>query len=256
MDVAVIGATGTLGRLIVPRLEQAGHQVRALSRSTGVDALTGEGLEEAVAGADVIVDTLNHLSLRPDPAISFFTRAAQNISRAAEQGGVRRIVCVSIAGAADPAVNRFYGYYRGKAAQEQVYGMLRTPATILRSTQWFELAEMFVAMTTLGPLAVLPAQRMAPVAADSVAARAVRAIEEADGAADEDRVITVRGPEEMTTAPMVRRILAVRGELGGKSPRRLLELPFLGRSIARGGLVPADAEVDGVTLEDWLAAAA
>lgn len=253
MDIAVIGATGTLGRLLVARLEQAGHHVRALSRGAGVDALSGQGLEEALAGADVVVDTLNVTTLRADRAISTFTRTSQRISRAAEQAGVRRIVLVSIAGAADPAVHRRYGYYRGKAAQERVYGLMRTPVTIVHSTQWFELASLLVATASLGPVAVLPRMRMAPVAADSVAALVVREIEaDAAQASDADRSVAIRGPEEMTGAELVRRILDRRGQLAGRSPRLVLELPVLGRGMAGGGLIPAVAETDAVTLEDWL----
>jgi uncharacterized protein YbjT (DUF2867 family) len=253
MDIAVIGATGTLGRLLVARLDQAGHHVRPLSRGAGVDALSGQGLEEALAGADVVVDTLNVTTLRADRAISTFTRTSQRISRAAEQAGVRRIVLVSIAGAADPAVHRRYGYYRGKAAQERVYALMRTPVTIVHSTQWFELASLLLATASLGPVAVLPRMRMAPVAADSVAALVVREIEaDAAQARDADRSVAIRGPEEMTGAELVRRILDRRGRLAGRSPRLVLDLPVLGRGMAGGGLIPAEAETDAVTLEDWL----
>lgn len=253
MDIAVIGATGTLGRLIVARLEQAGHHVRALSRGVGVDALSGQGLEEALAGADLVVDTLNVTTLSADRAVSTFTRTSQRISRAAERGGVRRIVLVSIAGAADPAVHRRYGYYRGKAAQERVYGLLRTPVTTVHSTQWFELASTLVAMASLGPVTLLPTMRIAPVAADRVAALVVREIErDAAEAGEADRSVAIRGPEEMTGAELVRRILERRGQLAGRSPRIVRELPYLGRGMAGGGLIPAEAEVDEVTVADWL----
>ncbi|MFC7376629.1 SDR family oxidoreductase [Brachybacterium sp. GCM10030268] len=268
MDIAVLGATGTIGRHLVTRLEAAGHSVRPLSRASGVDAFRGTGLEEALTGADVAVDALNIATIRGDRAVSYFTRTAQKVARAAERGGVRRVVCVSIAGAADPAVNRLMGYYRGKAAQERLYREARIPATIIHSTQWYELAGSILSQASLGPVAVLPTMRMAPVAAARVASFIEREIEndplvtsgvpvergdgDASGNDAATRTAAIRGPEELTSAELVRRILATRGSLAGRSPRLVTELPYLGRGLATGGLIPADAEVDDMTLEDWL----
>ena len=250
MDIAVLGAAGTLGRHLVTHLETAGHTVRALGRRTGVDALTGDGLAEALQGTDLVVDAISTPSLSSRRAVETHTRAAGNIARAAEQGGARRVLCVSIAGAADPEVHKRFAYYQGKAAQEAVYLDADLPVTLVHSAQWFEIAGLLLSQASLGPVALLPTMRMAPIAADRVAARIAREVE-----VDEDsahRSFVLRGPKELTSAQLVRRILARRGSIDGRSPRLVAELPYLGSAIAGGGLIPADAEVDDMDLEEWL----
>lgn len=255
MKVTVLGATGTIGTLITARLREFGHEVIAASRTTGVDALTGRGLDEALAGADALVDTLNIETMSTAKALDFFTTTAGNVSAAARRAGVGRLVCVSIAGAADPEVNKGYGYYRGKAAQEHAYRSSGLPVTVIHSTQWFELVPTILRRTTLGPVAVLPTMRMAPVAAASVARLVADEVaRKPDGrTGHEVREVAIRGPEVATAAEVARRMLAVRGSLGGKSPKRILEAPLFGRAIASGGLIPEDGLVDEVTLEQWLA---
>ncbi|VXB98718.1 Ferredoxin reductase [Citricoccus sp. K5] len=255
MKVVVLGATGTIGTLITARLREFGHEVMAASRSSGVDAVTGEGLEAALAGADAVVDALNRETLSAATAIEYFTTTAGNVCAAARRAGVGRLVCVSIAGAADPAVNKAYGYYRGKAAQEHAYRSSGLPVTIIHSTQWFELVPTILQRTTLGPVAVLPTMRMAPVAAASVARLVADEVaRKPDGRTGyEVREVAIRGPEVSTAAEVARRMLTARGSLGGKSPKRILEAPLFGRAIASGGLIPEDGLVDEVTLEQWLA---
>ncbi|MFC7401587.1 SDR family oxidoreductase [Citricoccus sp. GCM10030269] len=256
MKVVVLGATGTIGSLLVERLHSASHEVVPVSRSTGVDAVTGEGLDRAVAGADAVVDCLNIETLSTLKAVEFFTTTAGNVSAAARRAGVQRVVCVSIAGVSDPAVAGGYGYYRGKAAQERAYRSAGLPLTIIQSTQWFELVEDIVRRTALGPVALVPTMRMAPVAADSVARLVVAdLLEQSLGQADGTRELTIRGPETATAAQIARRILEVRGSIAGKRPRAIGELPLMGRAIATGGLIPEDGIVDDVTLEQWLSLA-
>ncbi|MGP9682425.1 SDR family oxidoreductase [Brachybacterium sp. AOP3-A1-3] len=250
MDIAVLGAAGTLGHHLVTHLEAAGHTVRALGRRTGVDAVTGDGLTEALQGTELVIDAISTPSLSARRAVETHTRAAGNISRAAEQGGARRVLCVSIAGAADPEVHRYFAYYRGKAAQEATYLDAALPVTLVRSTQWFEIAGLLLSQASLGPVALLPTMRMAPVAAERLAARIAREVESDEDSAD--RAFALRGPKELTSAQLVRRILARRGSIDGRSPRLVAELPYLGSAIAGGGLIPADAEVDDMDLEEWL----
>lgn len=250
MDIAVLGAAGTLGHHLVTHLEAAGHTVRALGRRTGVDAVTGAGLAEALQGTDLVIDTISTPSLSARRAVETHTRAAGNIARAAEQGGARRILCVSIAGAADPDVHRYFAYYRGKAAQEATYLEAALPVTLVRSTQWFEIAGLLLSQASIGPVALLPTMRMAPVAADRLAARIACEVEVDEDSTD--RTFALRGPKELTSAQLVRRILARRGDIEGRSPRLVVELPYLGSAIAGGGLLPVDAEVDDMDLEEWL----
>lgn len=255
MKVTVLGATGTIGTLVVRHLREDGHDVVAASRSAGVDAVTGDGLEDALAGADVVVDCLNVETMATAKALEFFTRTAGNVSAAARRAGVGRVVCVSIAGASDPAVNKGYGYYRGKAAQEHAYRSSGLPLTIIHSTQWYELLGTIVGRTAVGPVALVPTMKMAAVAADSVA----RLVADEVGPTDDGtglRTVAIRGPEVATAAELVRRVLDVQGLIAGKSPRKVVEAPLLGRQIAGGGLIPEgdDVVTDPVTLEQWMAA--
>lgn len=245
----MLGATGTIGRMIAQDLESGGHTVRRVSRSAGVDVLSCVGLENAFAGVDIVVDCLNIETVSAKRAVAFFTDAATNVVRAAEQAGVWRIVCVSIAGAADPKVNKRFGYYHGKAAQEHAYRSAAVPVTIIHSTQWFELMPQILRRAGFGPVAVLPTMKMAAVAAERVAALVCREIE-SDVAGD--RTVAIRGPEVATTAQIVRAILAARGSIDGMHPRLITELPLFGKGIAGGGLIPADAVVDDMTLDQWL----
>lgn len=261
MRIVVLGASGTLGTLLVDLLRADGHEVVPASRSTGVDAFTGRGLQEAFAGADAVIDAISQVSFSAAKAIGYFTTTAGNICAEARRAGVGRLVCVSIAGATDGEVNRAYGYYRGKAAQEHAYRSSGLPVTLIHSTQWFELVPVMLRMTTLGPVALLPTMRMAPVAAESVARlvaeEAVRPAGDQAGGSDagreaQVRTVAIRGPETATAAEVARRMIEGLGSVGGRAPRRILEAPLFGRAMAGGGLIPEASIVDGVTLDEWM----
>lgn len=261
MRIVVLGASGTLGSLLVDRLRADGHEVVAASRSTGVDAFTGRGLQEAFSGADAVIDSVSQVSFSAAKAIGFFTTTAGNICAEARRAGVGRLVCVSIAGAADGEVNKAYGYYQGKSAQEHAYRSSGLPVTLIHSTQWFELVPMMLKMASMGPVAFLPTMRMAAVAADSVARlvaeEAVRPTGgqgTGQGAGREPavRTVAIRGPETATAAQVARRMVDALGSVGGKAPRTILEAPLFGRAVAGGGLIPEEGIVDGVTLDEWL----
>lgn len=251
MHIAVLGATGNLGTKITNHLKQRGHEVIEISRTRGIDVVTGSGLTEALADADVIIDTLNIGTFNEKKATSFFWKTTQNVVAAAKRNNIDHIVCVSIAGASDPAVNARNGYYIGKAVQEKMYRASGLPVTIIHSTQWFELIDTLVGALTLGPITILPTMRMAPVAADSVAwFVAETAVDKppAEGVLE----VAIRGPEIATGIEMAQTILATRGEVGGRRPRIMWQVPLLGKAIASDGLIPHDAVIDDVTLNEWL----
>lgn len=250
MKAVVFGATGTIGHHVSHRLETLGHDVVRASRRTGIDAYTGHGVREALTGAEVVLDCLNVDTISAKRAVDYFTRTAGVLSDEAARAGVRRIVCVSIAGADDPAVNRIFGYYKGKAAQERLYRSAGIDCTTIHSAQWFELIADVVRRASLGPVAVLPTMTMAPLAARR-AARFI--VENATSTTSGDHIAAARGPEQTTALAAARTILRMRGTIAGRRPRLMTELPYLGRGIAAGGLIPADAAVDDLTLTDWLA---
>lgn len=252
MKIAVAGATGTIGTKICTELEKRGHQVVPLSRSTGVDASVLESLTPALAGVDVVIDALNHTVMNRRKAEELFKLTASNIAQVAAENQVKRIVCISIAGVQDAAVCRGYGYYSGKAVQENTYKASPVETVIIHSAQWFEILPTLVKQVTFGPVSVLPTMKMSPLPAAPVAQLACD-IAEGQMNIPDSGVISIRGVEEGTAAEFVKRILAARGEIGGKHPKLVWQLPYLGSAIAKGGLIPDPADrTDPTTLNDWL----
>ncbi len=245
MRTVVLGASGEIGAALVRRLRENGVDVVAAHRSTGVDAYTGTGLEAAFAGADVVVDCTNVTTTNAAKAIDFFGTVARKVSAAAEAAGVGRVVCLSIINAADPEVNAKFGYYQGKAAQEQAYrdALPAERLTVVRSAQWYELARQMMGSLRLGPVAAVPHMRCRPLSSDDAAAAladAVRIRPEQD--------IEVAGPEVLDLADIGKAIARRAG-----SPRWVVGVRVGGSAIRDGGLVPDDPTiVTTTTLEQWL----
>lgn len=251
MKIAVLGASGNFGTNVADVIEQRGHTVVRASRSTGVDAVAGKGLARAFEGADAVVDALHINTFGARKSVPFFTAAAGNVASAAHEQGVSRIVCLSIAGAADPRVNGGFGYYKGKAVQESIYQQAPVPSTTVRSTQWFDFVPATVGMVSKGSVALAPTMLMAPALREEVADFVADVVTAPGQARHEIRAI--RGPEADTIANFARRILAAGGDLGGQRPRTVKEAPYLGRGITNGGLIPQDAFVTSTRFEEWLA---
>lgn len=245
MRVAVLGGTGVVGRTVVGALRQEGHDVVVATRAHGVDVLTGEGLDDALAGAEAVVDVTNVASLRRSRAERFFVTATTRLLEAEVRAGVRHHVVLSIVG-----VDRVStGYYLAKRAQEETALAGSVPVSVLRSTQFHEFAEQMLARTTMGPVALVPRMRIRPVAAAEVgAALAELAVGPAVVRAPE-----LAGPEVHELPDLVRRVAAVRGSHVRVVP---VSLPGAGgRAMAGGGLLPdARARVGSRTFDDWLTA--
>jgi uncharacterized protein YbjT (DUF2867 family) len=161
---AVAGATGRVGRHVVDVLEAEGHAVVPMSRSSGVDVITGDGLAEALAGAECIVDVATGPSPDQEEATEFFTTAARNLQEAGERAGVRRIVVVSIIG-----IDRFTGGYQAaKVAHEQAMLAGPTPVRILRAAQFHEFVPQLLDWGREGEVSYLPKMRTQLVAARTV----------------------------------------------------------------------------------------
>ncbi|MFF7598044.1 SDR family oxidoreductase [Streptomyces mirabilis] len=242
MRVAVAGGTGLVGRHVVEELKAAGHHSVVLARSTGVDLVTGTGLDGALAGVDAIVDVTNVTTTSGKKAVAFFDRVAHTLQDAGEQAGVRHHVLLSIVG-----IDRVgLGYYQGKLHQESVLKSGRTPWTVLRATQFHEFAQQTLDRVP-GPLAVVPRMRTQPVAAREVAHRLVRLVSApAQGMAPE-----LAGPRVEQLVDMTGRLLRARHQ------RRLL-LPVkipgaTGTAMTGDGLLPAGPGPRGSqTFDEWL----
>ncbi|MBG0851807.1 NAD(P)H-binding protein [Streptomyces spinoverrucosus] len=188
MRIVVVGGTGLIGSQVVALLRDNGHEAVAATPSTGVDAVTGQGLAQALKGADVVVDVSNSPSFETEAALDFFTRSAQNLFEAEKEAGVRHHVTLSIVGV-DQVPD--YGYYQAKVAQEDAVRDSGVPYSIVRATQFFEFIAPVMDMSTQGAEVHLPSLRLRPIASADVAA----AVADAAQGEPSNGVRGIAGPE-------------------------------------------------------------
>jgi uncharacterized protein YbjT (DUF2867 family) len=205
MKITVVGASGLIGTKVVDLLTAEGHDVVAASRASGVDVLTGDGLAEALNGADALVDVVNSPSFEDDPVMEFFTKSTTNLVDAAKRAGVGHYVCLSIVGADELPDS---GYMRAKVVQEKVITESGIPYTIVRATQFAEFTDAITASMTVGDEVRVPDALIQPVAADKVAAEVARAAV----AAPLGGIVNIGGPEKISFEQMARAVLADRAE--------------------------------------------
>src|SRR5690606_34067349 len=187
MRIAVAGGTGTVSRHTVSAAREAGHDVVVLSRASGADVQSGDGLDVALAGADAVVDVTNLTSLSAKRARAFFENGTRNLLAAEQRAGVRHHVALSIVGIDDIDAS----YYAGKLAQERAVSTGDVPFTIARAAQFHEFAGQLLAGTP-GPFAVIPRAPVRPVAAREVGAHLVQAAE----AGPQGRIADLVGPRD------------------------------------------------------------
>ncbi|MGC4796000.1 SDR family oxidoreductase [Micromonospora saelicesensis] len=246
MRIAVAGGTGGVGRLVVNAVRAAGHEPVILARSTGADLIRGSGLDEALTGVPVVIDVSNVSTINRKKSENFFGTATTNLLAAGQSVGVRHHVALSVVGA--DRVN--WGYYAGKRRQEKLVLDGGVPATVLRSTQFYELAAQMLA-TIPGPIAVVPQMLMQPIAAHEVANCLVD-LALADPAG---RAPDIAGPQQLRMSDMARRLLRTRGSHRLVLPVRLPGAT--GRAMAGHGLLPTGPGPRGTqTFDQWLASPA
>lgn len=244
MRIAVAGGTGTVGRHTVEAVRGAGHETVVLSRSQGVDLVTGQGLDAALAGADAVIDVASIQTLKASAAIEFFTAATGNLLSAAANAGIRHVVLLSIVG-----IDRIpYDYYAGKVAQEKIVEASSVPWTILRATQFHEFAGQMFDNAKIGPLHIAPNARTQPVAAAEVAGR-LAALAAAD---PQGRARDLAGPREESLSEMVRAFARHRGYRGW-IPALNVPGPQMAGMRAGHALPGPDADLGVQTFAEWLA---
>jgi uncharacterized protein YbjT (DUF2867 family) len=245
MRIAVAGGTGTVGAHVVDAARTAGHDVVVLTRATGVDLVSGAGLDAALAGSDALIDVSSVTTLDAKESVAFFEATTRALLTAEESASVGHHVALSIVGI-DRAPE---GYYAGKLAQERLVESRRVPWTLLRATQFHEFAAQMHERAKVGPFHVAPKMRTQPVAAREVAERLV-ALAEAGPAG---RVPDFAGPREESLVDMVRSYARARGS---RAWIPAVPLPgALGRAQRDGSLLPgADADRGVQTYAEWLAA--
>ena len=248
--IAVAGATGRVGRHVVDVLEAQGHDVVPISRSSGVDVITREGLAEALAGLESVVDAATQPLNDQDAATAFFTASARNLQEPGEEAGVQRIVLVSIVGA-----DRFTGgFLAATAAHEQAMSAGPIPVRILRATQFHEFVPQMVEWGRQGDVIYVPRIRTQPVGARSVAEAlaALATISGREPGSDGPPITEIGGPREERLVEIARLLVARRGE-----PLRVEEVGNPAdpddELLENGALLPGpDASLAGPTFEEWL----
>jgi uncharacterized protein YbjT (DUF2867 family) len=247
--VAVAGATGRVGRHVVDLLETVGHEVVAISRATGVDLVTGDGLADALAGVTSIVDAATGPSPDEEAATEFFLTATRNLQEYGERAGVRQIVVASIIGADQFTA----GYGAAKVAHERAALAGPIPVRILRAARFHEFVPELVDWGRDGDVSYVPKMRTQLIAARTVAAELARMATEANGTDTEPASIPeIAGPREERLVEAARLLVSRRGD--GLRVEEVSVPELLGRDVTEnGGLLPGpDAMLAGPTFEEWL----
>ncbi|MCC8940315.1 SDR family oxidoreductase [Bradyrhizobium sp. Arg68] len=243
MKIVVIGGTGLIGSKTVAILRQGGHEVVAASPQSGINTITGEGLKEAMAGTQVVIDLANSPSFEDKAVLEFFETSGRNLLAAEAAANVRHHVALSIV-AIDRTDN---GYFRAKVAQEKLIKASGLPYTIVRSTQFLEFVRGIVDSSADGNKVRLPPILFQPIAADDVAAM----VADVALAAPRSGIVEIAGPERAPFNEIVARYLKAVGD-----PRDVVSDPeagYWGSRVEEHSLVPlGEARLGRIGLDEWL----
>jgi uncharacterized protein YbjT (DUF2867 family) len=243
MKIAVAGATGAVGHHVVDVARERGHDVVPLSRSSGVDLTVGDGLAEALEDVDVVIDVSSTSTQSGTRSRRFFGTVTSNLLTAERAAGVNHHIALSIVGSNSAP----FGYYAGKALQEELVSAGRVPWTILRATQFHEFAEQIYGQIALGPVHLVPKMISQPVAAREVAERLVDLAQRPAAGRSRD----LAGPQVLRMAALVRHY-AKALHRGGT----IIEVPLpggFGKALRDGSLTAEPgAELGRQTFDSWL----
>lgn len=244
IKIAVIGGTGLIGKKVVHNLRQQGHDVLAASPASGVNTVSGEGLAEALAGVQVVVDVANAPVWEDKAVLEFFEKAGHNLLAAEAVAGVGHHVALSVVGTERLLAS---GYFRAKMAQETLIKASPIPYTIVRATQFLEFVGGIAKEATEGETVRVPRVLMQPIVSDDVAT----AVSEMALAEPLNGTVEVAGPEPIRQDEFVRQFL-----IATKDARRVVTDPkalYYGMAVNDQSLIPGDHPRLGQTrFEDWL----
>jgi uncharacterized protein YbjT (DUF2867 family) len=244
MKIVVIGGTGLIGSKTVAILRQRSHEVVAASPNTGVDTITGQGLKEAMAGTQVVIDLANSPSFEDRAVLKFFETSGRNLFAAEAAAGVRHHVALSIVGD-DRAPD--IGYFRAKVAQEKLIETSGIPYTIIRSTQFLEFLRAIADSSADGNMVRVSPGLFQPIAADDVAA----IVADVALAAPRNGIVEIAGPERAPFNEFVARYLKAVGD-----PRKVVSDPearYYGGRVEERSLVPlGEARLGRTGFDEWL----
>jgi uncharacterized protein YbjT (DUF2867 family) len=244
MKIVVIGGSGLIGSKLVGKLSEHGHDAVAADLKTGVNTITAEGLDEAIAGAEVVVDVSNAPAWEDDAVMEFFTTSTGNVLAAESAAGVAHHVALSVVGTERLTES---GYFRAKLAQEQLIEGSSMPYSIVRATQFFEFMQRIADDATEGNIVRLPPALIQPMAADDVTSGVGRA----SVGAPVNGMVEIAGPEQFRLDELVRGALTTRND-----PREVVTDPqarYFGVNPSERALLPgADARLAETRFSDWL----
>ncbi len=242
--IVVIGGSGLIGSKLVDRLRRRGHEVVAASPASGVDTITGEGLAEALAGAQIVVDVANSPSFEDKAVLAFFETSGRNLLAAEAAAGVGHHVALSVVGTERLLES---GYFRAKLAQERLIKASPVPYSILRATQFFEFVGSIAQAATDGRTVRLSPAFIQPVVSDDVAA----ALADVTLGTPLNGTAELGGPERFSLDQLVRQFLEAKGD-----PRQVMadiHARYFGVALDDRSLVPGDgARLGTVRFADWL----
>ena len=244
MKIVVIGGTGLIGSKTVAILREGGHEAVAASPNTGVNTITGEGLKEAMAGTQVVIDLANSPSFEDKAVLEFFQTSGRNLHAAEAAAGVRHHVALSIVGTDRTPDN---GYFRAKVAQEKLIETSGIPYTIIRSTQFIDFLGRIADSSMDGKVARVSPGLFQPIASDDVAAT----VADVALAAPRNSIVEIAGPERAPFNEIVARYLKGVGD-----PREVVSDPearYFGGRVEEHSLVPlGDARLGRIGLDEWI----
>jgi uncharacterized protein YbjT (DUF2867 family) len=248
MKIVIIGGTGLIGSKLSVLLRERGHEAIAASPNTGVNTLTGEGLDPVLAGADVVVDVANSPSFADDAVLDFFTTSGRNLLAAAAKAGVRHHVALSVVGTDRLAQS---GYFRGKIAQEKLIRESGLPYTIVHSTQFFEFLGGIAASAAAGDTIHLSPANIQAISSDDVAA----AMADYTLGQPVNGIVEIGGPEKVRLSDLVQHYLRFKNDT--RMVIADVHAPYFGAELQTDTLVPgAQARLGAITVDQWLAAQA
>jgi len=244
MKIVVIGGSGLIGKKVVKDLRQRGHNVMAASPSSGVNTVTGEGLAQVLAGAQVVVDVSNAPNWEDNAVLAFFETSGRNLLAAEAAAGVGHHAALSVVGTDRLLAS---GYFRAKLAQEKLIKASSIPYTIVRATQFFEFVGSIAQLATQGQTVRVPPVLMQPIASDDVAAF----LADVALAKPLNGTVELAGPEPIRQDDLVRRFLKATGD--ARTVRPDPHALYYGIAVNDQSLTPgAHPRLGSTRFEDWL----
>lgn len=245
MKIVVIGGTGLIGSKVVARLRQRGHEVLAASPASGVNTLTGEGLDDALAGASVVIDLANAPSFEDQAVLDFFQTAGRHLAAAEKKAGVKHHVALSVVGSERLSSS---GYMRAKVAQETIIRTSGIPYSIVHSTQFFEFLGGIIKSASRGNAVHVSPALMQPIASEDVA----DAVTDVALGAPLNGMVEIAGPDRIAMSSLVEQFLALTHD-----PHEVytdVNAPYFGAILQEDSLLPsAGARLGAIDFKRWFA---